>query len=588
MELEGLLQDFDTLDKKNFDEFDFMTALNSIIPSNGEELINELKAELMAFQFCENYTSSTTGWGTYFGPTWVLQNEEGQMVEYPSLKLVTEEILRYWESRANSAVNPILKARYAGLVWDFQEKVLGSKPSYKICILYIEALTLIATGKFYKRDVCVFIKLKRALELACSHRHAVLIEAAKIALIEFEDQVAVDDMGGLWGYCYDLLLFNKAIKLSLEEENKIINDLEQRLRLLIQNELDFNNNNRNPIKFAAERLSKYYKKYKRISDLNRIVSLVGDQYENWLLQESGLKKNFLLEDLRLFYLNYGLIENAEAILNKIRENSASVSSELKEMKFEYKIPNDVIQEYINPILVSNEIHDILHKIAVRHIPVKQNESELLRNEPIGPSSFVSTEIIDSKGRVTAKLAPLNDDFENNLIHRISRKIGFISPFINILINEVVNRKMISSEVVINFIFDCPLIDKDRFPIIEQALEAYFNRNYIVFLHLIIPQIEEAVRNILEFSGGKVLKEASSGGYHLRTFDDVLRDNIVIGALGEDMSFYFRVLFTNQYGLNLRNDICHGISSLKTFNARNSDRVFHALLCLGLIKYTVNP
>ncbi|MGB0789569.1 MAG: DUF4209 domain-containing protein, partial [Marinirhabdus sp.] len=40
-------------------------------------------------------------------------------------------------------------------------------------------------------------------------------------------------------------------------------------------------------------------------------------------------------------------------------------------------------------------------------------------------------------------------------------------------------------------------------------------------------------------------------FQLKTFDDILRDEIVKQVLGEDIQIYLRVLFTDQRGWNLR-------------------------------------
>jgi hypothetical protein len=136
--------------------------------------------------------------------------------------------------------------------------------------------------------------------------------------------------------------------------------------------------------------------------------------------------------------------------------------------------------------------------------------------------------------------------------------------------------------VLKFIEETPVINQERKRIIERGLEAYFVGDYLVAIHLIIPQIEEAIRNIIEAGGGNVMKLSKNGTYQLRTFDEILRDKIITKSLGEDFATYFRVLFTDPRGWNLRNDVCHGIADEEVFNSDTADRVLHALLCLGII------
>ncbi|MCD8210884.1 MAG: DUF4209 domain-containing protein, partial [Prevotella sp.] len=122
-------------------------------------------------------------------------------------------------------------------------------------------------------------------------------------------------------------------------------------------------------------------------------------------------------------------------------------------------------------------------------------------------------------------------------------------------------------------------------IIERGIEAYLQEDYLVAIHLLIPQIEEAVRLILEMNGGVKIKPKNDA-YQLKTLDDILRDPIMVNSMGEDICFYFQQIFTNVRGLNLRNDVCHGILAHEKFNFMTADLVFHALLTLGLVKKVI--
>ena len=48
--------------------------------------------------------------------------------------------------------------------------------------------------------------------------------------------------------------------------------------------------------------------------------------------------------------------------------------------------------------------------------------------------------------------------------------------------------------------------------------------------------------------------------------------------------YLKILFTDNRGWNLRNDVCHGMIEPELFTKQSADRVLHALLSLGLVRY----
>jgi len=104
----------------------------------GQNPPEALLLEQTAFDFVEDYPDNKTGWGTYFGPMFVLSNEEGKFVEYPSIKKITPKIINYWIDRAKEAGHTILKARYSNLVWDFSEKMTGEKLHYSIAQIFVD------------------------------------------------------------------------------------------------------------------------------------------------------------------------------------------------------------------------------------------------------------------------------------------------------------------------------------------------------------------------------------------------------------------------------------------------------------------
>ena len=174
----------------------------------------EWLAEVMAFGFCENYRDKDTGWGTYFGPMMVSPDEKGRMIESPSIQRVTAEILDYWTKRAKESKHPILRARYAGLVWDFTKKVTGQTADIEIARIRIDSIVEIAASNCHKDESDVITKLEHALHLAICLNDTFRIARVRDAILEYEDKVAEDNKPGLWGFSFDLLWKNKKVNTS--------------------------------------------------------------------------------------------------------------------------------------------------------------------------------------------------------------------------------------------------------------------------------------------------------------------------------------------------------------------------------------
>lgn len=86
MNLTDTLQAIDNNSLKVTDERDISNELKKFLPEKKEDIDSSLLAEVMAFDFMENYEDKKSGWGTYFGPMYVLNNNDGTANESPSIR----------------------------------------------------------------------------------------------------------------------------------------------------------------------------------------------------------------------------------------------------------------------------------------------------------------------------------------------------------------------------------------------------------------------------------------------------------------------------------------------------------------------
>ena len=145
-ELRDVLLKFEQGDKP-FCEHDVESALDRLrheIKERGDDPSEELQAEEMAFGFCEGYPNKNTGWGLYFGPKWVFPGKDGRIGEWPSIHCVTPQMLSYWAMRAKEATHPILRTRYAGVVWDFSRHITNQNADPEMARIVIDATAEIA------------------------------------------------------------------------------------------------------------------------------------------------------------------------------------------------------------------------------------------------------------------------------------------------------------------------------------------------------------------------------------------------------------------------------------------------------------
>ena len=577
-EIKKFLKELDTIPKQ-ISEKDISEKIKYFINDNfSNNPPDILMWEQMAFDFIENYIDNKSGWGTYFGPMLVMPNKEGKMVESPSIRKVTPDIISYWEKRAKESGNPILRARYSSLVLDFSERVKGEKPHYTIAQIFIDSVVEMAEKDLHKNSVDVIKKLGRALSVALSINDRQRVNKVVDTIIAYEKRIVEDNRPSLGGFSFELLVKNKKVSLSKDKKHIILNNLERKFNCLIKGKDHLG------AKGIADLLVDYYFKVGDRKKAKEILLKFGEMVQRQAKQISPILAGIWLEELYHLYLQYGLKSEAGKILNEIREVGRIAESNLKEFKSSVKIPKDDFDKYIER-LTDGELDTVLRKVAVRYIPKKDEVIKLLqRLSEEAPLSYMFThKIIDVEGRPIATVGSLEDDIDGHIILQISQNMEISSFFLRETLNVLIDKFSLTAFKIVNYLYKSPIFDERRKEFFIKGIEAFLNKDFLISLHILIPQIEAVIRNLAEKIGVPILKSSRFGGFFYRTLDDLLCEERIIKVLSEDICLYFRVLLTDPRGWNIRNYVCHGISRLENFNQMIADRIFHVLLCLALIK-----
>ncbi len=548
----------------------------------------EWLAEVMAFDFCENYQNKETGWGTYFGPMMAGTSEDGSRWESPPIKLVTSEMLGYWAKRAREAKNPILKARYAGLVWDFTNPVTGKSPPVEMAWMRIDNIIEAVASGSHKYEMEAIKKLEHALQLAVSLNDAARVERVRDAILAYEDKVAQDDKPGLWCFTFDFLWGKKNVPLTDAQKTKIIKDLEGRLDRVSDTS---GNNSLEPwaAEAAAVRLAKHYRSEGRSEEVKRVLLKYGAAFEKIAEPAAAMLAQAWLEKVYQVYRDFGLKEDAERLLRRIRELGPKALGDLKPISVEMKITNEEMAGYVKE-MTEGDLETVLGKVARRYLPRRdQIETQIKDLAATAPLSFLfQAQLIDHKGRPTATVGSLEHDLEGRVIMQMAQDIQFVAVFLRQVMIALVNKFAITHEVLTEYVCRTPLFDEDSRAILGRGIKAYLEGDSLVAIHVLMPQIENAIRTLVENTGGTVLKPNQFGGMDTKTFNELLRHEKLSAVFGDDVPLYLRVLFTDRRGVNLRNRVFHGIAPASTFNLTFADMVVHSLLILAQVRKKEEP
>jgi hypothetical protein len=538
----------------------------------------EFQHELMAFSFTETSDSDLSPWGTYFCPQIVFPNPDGSIREFPSLSNVDEQTIEFWESRSNQTSNLLLKARYSGLVWDLCCKCTGTRPCHTFAVTSADALLSLIENELYLHSIDAIQKLRRAFALGIELRSQQLIQRAKNAALSLEDRISEDNMPGLWGFCFDLIVDNKRVKSTPEEEMQIVSELESRYsRLLSDGSLW-------PCECAAKRIGKYHRAKDDTNEMEKAITAFGQLSLEIAKDSPPLAAQQILRQAYLVYKQFNMNQSASRVLIELKELGPDLISSMQTHDFSVELPRDELVQFAQE-LVRGEWSHCLSRIAVRYLPViresKHRLDEGIRKYPF--TYLFPRYICDREGRVVATVGAADSDYDGLLIIQISQDMSIYSVSLDFVLRKAIEEHSLSQLTIVEYLYRSSAFPPSQRKLLITGIAKYLEGDYVSTNHILTPRIEVILRNIVEQSGGRVLKESRSGGFYLRNVDELLCSQEMLNTFGSDICLYLRVLLSDPRGWNVRNDICHGLGVDTCLSKAISDRLLHVLLLFAQLR-----
>ena len=272
----------------------------------------------------------------------------------------------------------------------------------------------------------------------------------------------------------------------------------------------------------------------------------------------------------------------------MREAGAEAAAEMKVVTTSVDIPREQVDAFFDAML-EGSVTDVLARIAQHFLPDREElEAQLRDLANKAPLSYMMTHTIkDEVGRTVAVVGPLDQDFEGQLVRHVSQHLAISSIWLRETVQRGLDRGLLSAQALLDFLLDCPLFDEARRAILEAGADAYVRGDSVAAIHLLVPQVEQAMRQLAVGVNAAIYKKRPGGGVHVRTLDDLLRDEAVSAAvgpaLGDGVLPYFRILLTDARGWNVRNTVCHGLAPVGALTMPVADRVVHVALVLSLLR-----
>ncbi|MFW1969293.1 DUF4209 domain-containing protein [Acinetobacter guillouiae] len=538
----------------------------------------EAEAEIMALAFGENEEDSTEPWGAYFkyGTT---RQDKGGCYYFPRYEDINEQILDYWQKRGNDVNNIYLKARYLGLVYEFNKRVTDRSIKQDLINSYVNALNLLCDAKNSISDLELKRLVIRAINVSVRSKNDDLIKRTINTAINLEDRISVDLELCTWGFCFENLVLKNRKFLTQEQIKKLVIDLEsrvKRLRLLEEPYL---------IEHAVENLSQYYRSDKDSFEVKRVINEAANVIKIKALKSSPVIAFDLYRNLYDLYKKNNMHNEVNEAAQLIHEIGPKVVSMMKPIKISTTIDTESIDNYLDA-LVEGGFENATFRILNKFIPkISEIREQIAHRQSIAPLSSLFTNnslFAPSTGQFIATIK--SNDQDENLGFNYVQNLEVENFFLVLSFEKLFNKYNVLTSNLVGYIYQSQFFKENAKLIIEKGIEAYFNDNHIVAIHLLIPQLEAAFRNIVELQEASVVKANNIGGMNFILFDKILQHDLLKNCFSDDQIFYFRSILTDQKGWNLRNDVCHGLKNSSEFSKSLSARIIHILLILAQVRF----
>ena len=578
--LAEVLAAYDVADYR-FEYHDLVGALCAL--PDGERAKPESHHEWTAFMLQPNDQDST--FGGYFGPHWTHADQQGTPYYTPAKEDITPEAVLYWEQRYKVVTNALMRMRYAALVWDFKRRICNANYDADLYRTYVDSMLEVANKDLCSHPVVTALVLERLFYIAKSNLDD--LAKTKTSLCAFEKRHATDSSIRCWACQFQLMCDNKKC-FTKNEIDALAAAHEARLQRLQQP----NANGKIDVwtlDAQANLLADFYNRCKQRDEIRRVLKVVEQAHKQSFDPENPLQRMGILEQLHHKYLHYGLHEDANALLTEIQEAGAQASQTLQKHGYEYTIPKEVFEQadvLFGTKAASDE--ERWQNFVLQFIPSKDDaEKSLAEEAKQAPLYYMtSTNLMDYKGRPMSVIGSYDKDPEGNLVMHITQHLNFDTTFLGIAIRKMREVGLMTTDRIMSDIIEpCPLYEGYSYAVIRQALDFLFGDMPVVACHLLVPQIEAAIRNLVENAGISVIKQQKhvEKGFQLITLDDLLRKEPVEQVFNPDGAMYLRLVLTDQRSLNIRNDLCHGILPPDNFHSGVAARLLHVLVMIGMVR-----
>lgn len=237
---------------------------------------------------------------------------------------------------------------------------------------------------------------------------------------------------------------------------------------------------------------------------------------------------------------------------------------------------EIVEEIMSHLKILDKKEEALCYFALFiPLPMKNILTKTIAKTIGGIGDLFPIGILGKDGKSIAKSRPIkkgaNDidegAFQDKLEHRTSELMNFSSQIlVGNTLNYIRSKFIIEEHDIREIVEESIIVPSDRKESYIKGLMSGFSGDFMTALYILIPQVENSIRELAILCGEPVYNLNESGIEELKTMHAILELEGVKEKLEDDFLLALKTVFCSKFGFNMRNNIAHGIFSDKQFNS----------------------
>jgi Domain of unknown function (DUF4209) len=282
--------------------------------------------------------------------------------------------------------------------------------------------------------------------------------------------------------------------------------------------------------------------------------------------KNGIQKFKTIEDT--FGKQKDTSERMEQLHKEMLDYQKKAADTMPLMPIEVDMNDPEMKEVAKNLVREKSLKDSFYIVAscckklIKSVEELFQEAESNKNSG-GIHNFIPEVLFDYEGKTKA-IGKTGDEgledrmFESARFYQTWFGFNFIAP----ACEQICSEHNVKIEDLSFIVENNSFIPSDREHLYARGLLAGLQKDPIVAVHLLVPQLENSLRHILKQRGSITSKAGSIQDDAL--LGEVLRMPELLEILGQDTVFALRGLLVERMGSNIRNDLCHGLLSVSRF------------------------